>query len=201
MINSPFDLNHQRLSTDGKIVAVLERISEAFKVMLWDQSKVSGLSPIQIQMLIFLRFHSKKLGRVSYLAKEFNLTKATVSDSIKVLFRKELIEKVQDPMDSRSFTILLTPLGRVVAENSANFTDVIESPISNLKETEKEILLHSLLSITKDLQKRNVLVLQRMCLSCSYHSDEGQEHHCSLLNIQLSTTQLRVDCEDYKSLE
>ena len=201
MSHSPFDLKNQQLSTDGKIVVALERISEAFKVLLWNESKATDLSPIQIQMLIFLRFHPQEMAKVSYLAKEFNLTKATVSDSVKTLIRKSLIEKVYDQADSRSFTMRLTQSGNDIAERSANFADAIESPVSNLSQRDKDKLLSSLLNIIGDLRNENVIALQRMCFTCSHYSTSDKRHYCNLLNTELSNVHLRIDCQDHEELE
>jgi hypothetical protein len=52
MKKSAFDPVNQQYSTDGKIVAALERIAQAFRVMLWNEGKAASLSPIQLQVLI-----------------------------------------------------------------------------------------------------------------------------------------------------
>ena len=81
---SSFNLNEQNQKIESRIVVALERISEAFRVLLWNESKENSLSPIQIQILIFIYFHSLAKCKVGYLADEFNMTKATISDSVKV---------------------------------------------------------------------------------------------------------------------
>ncbi len=92
MEKSLFDVNEQNTNLESKIVVALERISEAFRVLLWQQSKEFGVSPIQIQLLIFIDLHQQDYCKVSYLAQEFNLTKATISDAVKSLEQKQLIE-------------------------------------------------------------------------------------------------------------
>src|SRR5690606_32595860 len=87
MSDSPFDLAYQNKHINGKIIAALERISQAFRVLLWEESKEFALSPIQVQVLIFLLHHSEQKRKVSYLAEEFNMTKATISDTVKTLFQ------------------------------------------------------------------------------------------------------------------
>ena len=91
MSKSDFDLNFQNRNIDGRIVAALERISQAFRVLLWQESKDFSLSPIQIQVLIFLLHHSIDKCKVSYLADEFNMTKATISETVKILEQQKLI--------------------------------------------------------------------------------------------------------------
>ena len=100
---SSFNLNEQNQKIESRIVVALERISEAFRVLLWNESKENSLSPIQIQILIFIYFHSHEKCKVGYLADEFNMTKATISDSVKVLLSKELVAKETDPIDTRSY--------------------------------------------------------------------------------------------------
>lgn len=63
MKNSAFDLEHQNSSIESKIIASLERVSQAFRVLLWNESKEFSLSPIQVQVLIFLLHHSEQKGK------------------------------------------------------------------------------------------------------------------------------------------
>ncbi len=132
MKKSAFDLDHQNTSIDSKIVASLERISEAFRVLLWNEGKLYGLSPIQIQVLIFLLYHSDEKRKVSYLAAEFNMTKATISETIKSLLQKGYIEKSYEMHDTRSYIIHLTKKGKDIANKTSLFSKHIQSPISFL---------------------------------------------------------------------
>ena len=90
-MKSDFDLEFQNENIESKIIASLERVSQAFRVLLWQESKDFSLSPIQVQVLIFLLHHSVEKKTVSYLADEFNVTKATISDTVKSLEQKQLI--------------------------------------------------------------------------------------------------------------
>ncbi|WP_204332902.1 MarR family winged helix-turn-helix transcriptional regulator, partial [Klebsiella pneumoniae] len=73
------------------------------------------MNPTQVQVLIFLLYHDKEKRKVSYLAAEFNMTKATISDTIKSLEQKDLIEKEYEETDTRSYTIHLTKKGKTIA--------------------------------------------------------------------------------------
>src|SRR5687767_3898697 len=99
---SASDINKNSL--DYKIVAGLERIALVYRTLLWEESKKFGLSPIQIQILIFTDSH-RLPATVSYLAEEFNVTKPTISDAVKSLLEKKLVIKIADKIDSRSFRI------------------------------------------------------------------------------------------------
>lgn len=200
MSKSDFDLIHQNQSTESKIVASLERIAQAFRVLLWQESKEFSLSPIQVQVLIFLLYHSEEKRKVSYLADEFNMTKATISDTIKTLEQKNLITKEYEQHDTRSYIIHLTKKGKDIADKTSFFTKEIRTPIDKLHQDDKENLLLSLLNIIQHLNKSEVITIQRMCMSCSYYqpSDKGQKHFCKLLNQNLHVTDLRIDCTEHE---
>lgn len=200
MNKSDFDLQHQSHSLESKIVASLERISQSFRVLLWQESKEFSLSPIQVQVLIFLLHHSDEKRKVSYLADEFNMAKATISDTIKTLEQKQLITKEYEPHDTRSYIINLTEKGKEIANETSFFTKEIRTPIDKLNQDDKESLLLSLLNIIRHLNQSEIITIQRMCMSCSYYqaSDKGQKHFCKLLNQNLHIADLRIDCPEHK---
>jgi DNA-binding MarR family transcriptional regulator len=200
MEDSSFDLIYQNQHIESKIVVALERISEAFRVLLWNESKENALSPIQNQILIFLLFHTEDKCKVGYLAQEFNMTKATISDSIKVLLQKNLIEKQEDIHDSRSFSIVLTEEGKIIAQKSAAFAKAIEKPLHQFPTEQKEILLLSLLEVIEKLNKQGIITIQRMCLTCRFYQNTHERHYCKFLEKPLKNTDLRVDCTEYETL-
>ncbi|MCA6380693.1 MAG: winged helix-turn-helix transcriptional regulator [Cytophagales bacterium] len=202
MGKSPFDLKHQNENIDSRIIAAMERISQAFRVLLWNESKELSLSPIQIQILIFLMFHSEEKRKVSYLAEEFNMTKATISDSIKVLEQKKFIRKEYEAHDTRSYIIYLTTKGLEIAKRTASFTNQIQVPITRLNSEDKENLLISLMGIIQHLNSTGVITVQRMCKTCAHFSPGNgkTQHFCNLLNQKLLDTDLRIDCPEHELL-
>ncbi len=200
MKQSPFYLPQQNQSVNSRIVVALERISEAFRVLLWKESKENALSPIQIQLLIFLMFHDQDKCKVSYLASEFNMTKATISDSVKVLLTKKLVNKLPDLNDTRSFTLSLSPKGRQIAEKASVFSSQIEEPIEKLSIGQKQAMLNGLLKLIHDLNKSGVITLQRMCFNCANYQSEKGIHYCKLLKAELAESEIRVDCPEHQML-
>lgn len=197
---SSFSLTEQEKKVESKIVVALERVSEAFRVLLWNESKEFALSPIQVQILIFLLFHEREKCKVSYLADEFNMTKATISDSVKVLLQKKLVDKMQDEVDTRSFTIGLTPKGKEIAKKSSLFTGQFEKPLNQLTLSQKEIMLNGLLRLIYDLNRAGVITVQRMCFTCNHYQVTGSKQYCTLLQATLQDKDLRVDCPEHNML-
>jgi DNA-binding MarR family transcriptional regulator len=200
MEKSVFLPETQEKELESKIVVALERISEAFRVLLWNESKEFGLSPIQIQILIFINFHEEKLCKVSYLAEEFSLTKATISDSIKVLLQKSLIEKIVDEQDTRSYSIRLTQEGKTTSQKLSLFANTLKKPLNTLSEAQKKDLWNSLVVMIQSLQQANIISLQRMCLNCQNYQKEDNKHFCKLLGQELTQEALRIDCSEHQTI-
>ena len=196
-MKSPFEIENKNTPIEDKIVVALERISEVFKLLLRNESKAHELSPIQTQILVFILFHSLEKCKVSYLAKEFSLTKATISDSVKVLLKKQLIKKTNDASDTRSFVLSLTKQGKSVAEKASLYAQPLEQPIDQLSAKQKEVMLDGLLKLINDLNKSGVITLQRMCFTCVNYQVKNGAHYCKLLDTKLADNEIRLDCPDY----
>jgi len=200
MNRSPFDLTAQNNSIDDKIIAALERISQAFRVLLWNESKTLGLTPIQIQTLIFLRHHSADKRKISYLATELGVTKATVSETVKTLLDKKLVEKETEVADSRSFVIRLTAAGKKIAHQTQFFASAIATPIHQLESVDKDRLFKNLIGVIHHLNEAGIISVQRMCFSCVYYTNKAGRapHFCRLMNTPLKTQELRIDCPEHQ---
>ncbi len=198
MKRSVFDNKFQEESVESKIVVALERISEAFRVLLWEESKEHSLSPIQTQILIFCLFHKSGKRTVSHLANEFNMTKSTISDSVKSLLSKKLIIKETESDDNRSYSIKLTDSGRLLAKKVSLFANKILEPLANSTNAQNELLLSSLLGLISNLQNTGVISINRMCLSCRFHELKKEQHYCHLLNAPLKKSELRIDCAEHE---
>lgn len=193
-----FDLEVQNQSLDSKIVAGFERLSQVFRVLLWEKAKKHEVTPIQIQLLIFIKYHIKTKTTVSYLAKEFNLTKATVSDTIKILEQKNYIQKEIHFNDSRSYTITLTPKGTEMVHLTENFADPVYDIIASASNDDKNVLWKNISSIMEQLHHFQVINVQSTCFNCSYFLKNNNEMYCRLMEIQLETRDLRLDCSDHR---
>lgn len=195
---SLFNLKEQNQHLEFKIVAGLERLSQVFKILLWEKAKKYQLSPIQIQILIFIRYHSTEKTTISYLAQEFNLTKPTVSDAIKVLEQKQFIQKNTDLTDSRSYTIELTKLGIEMVDNTDDFANPMNAIIEKATEEEKKNIWKIVSNLIIEMNKLNLISIQRTCLNCKHYSFETRNHFCHLLNQELKPEDIRIDCAEFE---
>ena len=199
MSDKIFNQKNQEENISSKIVVGLQRISEAFKVLLWQKAKEFGVSPIQIQILIFIENHKEQYCNVSYLAKEFNLTKPTISDAIKVLEKKGMIVKDYSSSDSRSYTIFLSDLGKNTVFKNDDFVNPIYSEIQKISPNEQENLFATLSSLIYKLNQKDILTVQRTCFACKFYSKNNKQHHCGLLQKELLNSEIRLDCKEFET--
>ena len=198
MSGSVFDPNYQESSLESKIVVGLERLSSAFRALLWEHAKEIGLSPIQIQLLIFTAFHPSHLCNVSHLAAEFNLTKPTISEAIRVLANKGLVSKQRSESDLRAFTIVLTQEGRQIVTATEDFSSPIHSLVSRLEVSQQEQLFSSLTQLISGLNRTGVLSVQRTCSNCRFFAQLENRFHCNLMQKELQAQDLRLDCNEFQ---
>jgi DNA-binding MarR family transcriptional regulator len=196
---SPFNPDDHLLNINTKIVASLEKLSGIFWILLQTAATGHGLSATQLQLLLFIKYHPSPLQRrVAFMAKEFNVTKATISDSVKSLEQKGLIQRVTDPEDSRSAILSLTGKGETLAAATKNFTTPLDNAVDGLSVEQKEYLLYSVFDLIFRLNQTGIISTQRMCYNCHHYSGNRQEqHYCNLVSQPLKLEDLRLDCGEY----
>jgi DNA-binding MarR family transcriptional regulator len=200
---SVFEPSSQHGDVDKKIVASLERLSLVFRILLRGEAQEHGLSPIQAQFLVHLLHHCTTLRRVSQLAREFDLTRATVSDAVGSLEKKGLISREPWPADRRVTTLRLTHAGEHKARELAAWANVVEEHLKSYSSEEKEAVMRFLMGLIGSLQKSGLITVARMCVTCRFfrpdtHSGESSPHHCALLDVPLSGSDLRADCPEHE---
>jgi DNA-binding MarR family transcriptional regulator len=200
-----FDLSTQHQDATSKIVAALERLGQVFRMLLWEEAKQHEISPIQIQFLVYLRYHPPEFCRVSLLAREFGLTQATVSDAVTSLESKGFVWRESWPHDGRVTTLKLTQAGEKLAVRLSTWANTIREQLDQFSPVEQEVQLKFLMQLIELLQKAGLVTIARMCLTCHYfqrnaYPEADSPHHCDLLNIPLANTELRFDCPEHTTV-
>jgi DNA-binding MarR family transcriptional regulator len=202
-LGSVFDLSSQHGDVDAKIAAALERLGQVFRVLLRERAQEYGLSPIGAQFLIYLFHHDVELRRVSQLAREFRLTRATVSDAVASLEAKGLVGKEPWPEDGRVMTLRLSARGELVAAELSSWADTVKEHLDLYSPEERVVVMRFLMRLIGSLQASGVITVARMCVTCRFfqrdaHGGKGSPHHCRLLDVPLGTPDLRLDCPEYE---
>jgi DNA-binding MarR family transcriptional regulator len=186
---------------DRKLAAALERVGQAVRVQLWDQAKVHGLTPTQLQVLLRLAYLPHHRRRVGALAAELDLTQPTISDAVGVLRRKGLIDRQQTGKTPRSAVLGLSARGADLVETLERWDTRMRKVLAALPGTQKAEALRLLLDLIAGLQREGVITVARMCVTCRFFRENAHapgHHHCALLDLPLSPTDLRVDCPEHE---
>ncbi|OGF64705.1 MAG: hypothetical protein A2Y62_14710 [Candidatus Fischerbacteria bacterium RBG_13_37_8] len=191
-------------SIDEKIIKALEKLSLVIRTLLWDKTKQIGLSPIQIQFILFLVFHPDYETKVSTLAAEFNLTPATVSDAIRILTKKKLLMKIIPAHDKRIHYLKLTKKGTNLAREISSWQDSFLNQLHLFPDQQKEEAALFLMELITSLQKNGIIKIARMCISCEHFQKKARSthqttHYCKLTERYFSDSEITIDCSYYKN--
>lgn len=188
---------------DRKLVAALERIGQAQRVLQWDEGKRHGLTPIQLQLLLRIGTEPRHRRRVTALAAELDVKGPTVSDAVAALRRKRLVESGPAPHDRRATQLELTERGRKLAGDLNAWQDRIVSGLPAVASEDKAATLATLLDLIGALRREGVITVARMCTTCRFfardaHPGQPLRHHCRLLDAPIGRADLRVDCPEHR---
>ncbi|MAZ29198.1 MAG: hypothetical protein CL868_19240 [Cytophagaceae bacterium] len=183
----------------GRTIAALDKLSDGMKFQLLQQQKQSGLTPLQIKIILFVASHEPSLNTVSQLVKELLVTKATISDSIKSLEKKGLVRKQLDYKDNRSFSIQLTEKGKKICEELGDYISPFQKSLVQIEQDDLARLYNNLFGILKNLDDKGAINLNRSCNSCKNYRTDGINHaFCMELRMQIKPFERRMDCTVYK---
>ena len=194
-------MTNQKDNIDVKIALSLEKLMQVQRILLWEVAKKENLSPIQIQILIFINSHKDDLCKISILANEFDLTKATVSDAVSNLENKGLINKTRLENDKRSYVLQLSAAAKKLIKKINNWQSDLISQIGKFPTKEKEIALGFFTQLIKHLFDNKIISIARMCLTCEniIIGSSTEPHVCKLTGRNFYNDSIEIDCANYTS--
>ena len=185
---------------EQKIISAIEKLSRAWRFLLWEVGKKYGLTPLQIQILDYLSLSYASSSSVTKISQEFGLTKATVSSVIKTLTKKKLVLRNIDRNDRRKQIIFLTPSAKALIVELSSWSSDIKKQLAKFNNLAKENTFVFLIEFITLLQKAGVISAARTCINCgnflpNFHSQGPKLHHCKLLNQSKAPWDLQLDCQ------
>ncbi len=192
-------MNENVTAIDTRISQSIQKLIQVQRVLLWDIVKKYNLSPLQTQFILFLSSHSSDLRRVSALADEFDLTRATVSDAVKSLEKKGIIKKTRTENDKRFFLLELTGKGKQISKKIDNWQKVIITCIKKISTRDKEIVYGFMVELIKSLFDNGVISTARMCLTCGniVPGTAGRPNMCKVTQRSFYNNDVNFNCGSY----
>ena len=133
------------------------------------------------------------------MAREFNLTKATISDSVNVLLKKEYLQKDYSPTDKRRYNLKISAKGSKLVHQLSEYAAPISEELSLFKEGELIGVFDTISKLIYQLNQRDIIQVQRTCFNCKYYSgDKKDKHYCNLMQSALKKQEIRLDCNEFE---
>lgn len=181
-----------------RLYARLERLSELFRVDLRLTGNNLGLLPVQIEALHYLsvcnRFSDTPMAVSEYLGQ----TKGTVSQTLKVLEKKDLLRKQVDPDDKRVTHLKLTRQGDELLQQLLP-TPMLKNVGRGLSEDQESRIVSALDELISALLRGNGMKSFGVCKTCRFNrSEPGGAFFCELVKQPLSLADIEQWCREHE---
>lgn len=177
--------------------AYLERLCNLLRVQVRASGAPFGLQPVQLEALRYVGACNRYSDNLQSVAEYLGQTKGTVSQTVKVLEGKGLLEKVADSGDRRLVHLRVTPRGAEVLDASLP-PPALQTAAETLSPDEKERLRHGLEALLRAMQQANDLRTFGPCGTCRYNRRTPEGPLCGLTGERLEEPDLERICREHE---
>lgn len=155
-----------------------------------------GLQPVQLEALNYLsrcnRYSNTPLAVAEYLGS----TKGTVSQTLKVLESRGLVDKVTDVADRRVVHLVLTPRARELLAGAVPAT-ILRQAAAGPEGPDIKVLVAGLRLLLRRIQAANGHRSFAVCATCRYNERNPNGSRCGLTREPLSEPDLNLICREH----
>jgi DNA-binding MarR family transcriptional regulator len=183
-----------------RIATGLHKIGLAMKQQAWQQANEEGLSATQGQILALLVADGALTATM--LSERLGLTLPTISDSVRALLEKKLVDKAPDPRHPRASLLTLTTSGARLGARARAWPEFMAHAVGELSADEQKVFFTGVVKMIRSMQEQGLVPLSGMCLTCTHFRPNvhvgASPHHCALVDAPLADEQLRLDCAEHQ---
>ena len=173
-----------------RIADLIERIARINAAEEW----TDGLNPTQWTALSYLA-RANRFSRAPSQVTEFMAsTRGTVSQTLKALARKGLIEELRSETDRRWMSYAVTETGEAVL----NRATLAQKAVGDLDDALAGPLTDGLEALLRSALKARGKRPFGMCRSCRHHKAKRTGGYCMLLNEELASHETRQICYEHE---
>ena len=189
-------LSRYYVPMNEEIFNLIERLANLIRQESRSEGMSLGLQPIQQEALYYLSVCNRYSDNPIAVTEYLGLTKGTVSQTLKVLESKNLIEKYKDKNDKR-----VTHL-KITAEGQAHIDQT--SPPPKLKQalelgqySDTEALKKSLTQLLTNYQNATGRTGFGVCRQCKHNQSTKEGFVCGLTKENLASDETLLICREY----
>lgn len=176
-----------------ELQTLLERTSSLIRAENRQVLQQHGLLSVQLEALYYLsqcnRYSDTPMAVTEYLGQ----TKGTVSQTLKVLEKKQLIVKHKDTHDKRIAHIQVTTAGESLVKQL-----MPSKLMTSIGNTDVSPIITQLSNLLVQLQHQHGSRMFGQCLNCQYNQTIDQTHyHCQLTNEPLLKEETLLICREF----
>lgn len=183
--------------TGARLFELIERIGTLLRAELRKSAAKVGGQPVHLQVLGYLaqcnRYSNTPAGVTAYLG----ITKGTASQSLGVLERKGLVNKVPDIKDRRVVHLHLTEQGQRLLQGTW-LPALWAGAGLGLEERQWTLTEQALEQILRNVQRRHRYQTFGPCLTCRHLQQESSEQfRCGLTQELLQASETAKICHEH----
>lgn len=175
----------------------IERLANLIRGETRNRLTQYGLLPVQLEALHYLAICNRYSDTPMAVTEFLGQTKGTVSQTLKVLEKKGLIQKSPDQKDKRVTHLQITTEGRHLAEEFVT-SPLLTKAIEQLPQNTAELLQVSLNNLLRNAQQINQFKPFGVCATCIHHrKKEDGEYICNLTKEALTENDVTLICREH----
>ena len=175
-----------------RLPQLVERLGSLFAASLRRAATKHGLKLVQLEALVYLAEANRYSDTPAALADYLEVTKGTVSQTLKALERHGLIVKASDEEDGRVVHCALTEEGRTVV--AATYPTAILRALPSDVSDDATTALTQLLTT---LQRANDSRTFGICHTCRFFEPRSRGGRCGLTGEPLSRADTTKLCREH----
>lgn len=184
---------HHQIGSDrdpqNQVREILDRISRIAASEDW----TGDINPTQRAALSYLARANRFSRSPSQVADYLEATRGTVSQTLKALARKNLIEEQRSEQDKRSISYVVTDEGHT----ALNFTTAIDQAVGHLTQGQADDLALALTHLMSDVLQARGGRSFGACRTCRHHQTNPSGAYCALLQEALEPTETEQICHEH----
>lgn len=175
----------------------IERLANLLRQEARHAGQDMGLQPVQLEALSYLSTCNQYSDTLLAVTEYLGLTKGTVSQSLKVLENKGLIEKVKDAADKRVTHLVVTDKGRKLLWKTSpptHFSQAVDVMPTNQQAALKVLLKDMLAEYQQQSGRKGFGV----CKTCKFNESGEQGFRCGLTKDTLTERDISLICREHE---